>query len=216
MVADALSYPIKGSGILIMILGTLGAVVIQLAAIVPVFGFLAFAIFYGYFIAYYYHIVQKTATGSDAEPDWPDISDFLEDLVMPTFQVIGVLIVSNLLWALAIWQTGADSSLSLVGQVFGIFYFPMALLAVVILGNLAAANPVRILPSILRTLPTYALVGAILVGLKFLLDLINAALKGSPFISLGITTLLLLYFITVHARLLGLFYRKEAEKLDWL
>ena len=95
------------------------------------------------------------------------------------------------------------------------FYFPMGLLAVAILGNLGGANPLRVIPSILRTLPSYAVVGSIAVGLSFLIDYIINALPGNPILSNGIATLLTLYFITVHARLLGLFYRKEAEKLDW-
>jgi hypothetical protein len=53
------------------------------------------------------------------------------------------------------------------------------------------------------------------MGLSFLIDYIINALPGNPILSNGIATLLTLYFITVHARLLGLFYRKEAEKLDW-
>ena len=215
MITDALSYPLRGSGILVMIMGTIMGMLLQLATFVPVIGLLAIVIFYGYFIAYYYQILQKTATGSDVEPDWPDVSDFIDDTVMPTLQVIGVLIISNLLWALAIWQTGEDSILSWTGQAFGMFYFPMGLLAVAILGNLGGANPLRVIPSILRTLPSYAVVGSIAVGLSFLIDYIINALPGNPILSNGIATLLTLYFITVHARLLGLFYRKEAEKLDW-
>jgi hypothetical protein len=84
-----------------MVIGTAMAMLIQLAAFVPVIGLLTILIFYGYFIAYYYQILQKTATGSDVEPDWPDVSDFLDDMVIPTLQVIGVLIISNLLRALA-------------------------------------------------------------------------------------------------------------------
>ena len=215
MVTDALSYPLRGSGILVMIIGTVVAILLQVAAFVPVIGILAAIIFYGYFIAYYYQILQKTATGSDVEPDWPDVSDFLDDMVSPTLQVIGVLIVSNLLWALAIWQTGEESVLSWAAQAFGMFYFPMALLSVIILGNLGGANPVHVIPSIFRTMSTYAVVGFVAVGLSFLVDFIISKLAGNPLVNHGITTLLTLYFITAHARLLGMFYRKEEEKLDW-
>ena len=215
MIADALSYPLRGSGILVMMIGTVVAMLLQLAAFAPVIGLLAILIFYAYFIAYYYQILQKTATGSDVEPDWPDVTDFLDDMVSPTLHVIGVFVISNLLWALAIWQTGEDSLLSWAAQAFGMFYFPMALLGVVILGNLGGANPFHVIPSIVRTISTYAMVGFIAVGLSFLIDFIISKLSGNPIVSQGIATALTLYFITAHARLLGMFYRKEEEKLNW-
>ncbi len=139
-------------------------------------------------------------------------------MITPLIQVIAVLIVSNLLWALAIWQFGEDSPLAWVGQGFGMFYFPMALLGVVILGNLSGANPMRVIPSIVRTLPSYALVGAVAVALSFALSWMSERLSESDsiIVIMGATTALTLYFVTVHARLLGLFYRQESEKLDWL
>ena len=216
MIADALSFPLKGTGILVMIIGTVMAVVLQFATFVPIIGVLALLVFYGYFIAYYYQILQKTATGSNVEPDWPDVTDFLDDMVMPTLQVIGVLIISNLLWALAIWQTSEDSVLSWAGQAFGMFYFPMGLLAVVILGHIGGANPFRVLPSIFRTLPTYTVVGLVAIGLSFLVDWMIENIPGPIYLSWGVSTFLTLYFITAHARLLGLFYQKEEERLDWM
>ena len=95
------------------------------------------------------------------------------------------------------------------------FYFPMALLGVFILGNLVGANPIRVIPSIARTLPAYAIVGVVAVGLPFLMNDIINNLSGNPMVNQGIATLLMLYFITAHAHLLGIFYRKEAEKLNW-
>ena len=88
----------------------------------------------------------------------------------------------------------------------------MALLGVFILGNLGGANPIRVIPSIARTLPAYAIVA---VGLPFLINGIINNLSGNPMVNQGIATPLMLYFITAHARLLGIFYRKEAEKLNW-
>ena len=91
----------------------------------------------------------------------------------------------------------------------------MALLGVVILGNLGGASIIRMIPSIARTLQAYAIVVVVAVGLPFLMNDIINNLSGNPMVNQGIATLLMLYFITAHARLLGIFYRKEAEKLNW-
>lgn len=217
MIADALSYPFRGAGLFILILGTVAALLLQLASFVPILGFLAIVLLFGYFTAYYYQVLQHTATGSDAEPDWPDVSDFWDDLIRPLLQVIGVLIVANLPWALAIAFTGSpDSPISLVARIFGMFYFPMALLAVVVLGHLGGANPLLVIPSILRTFPGYAVVAAIAILLPFGIDLIIDATEETPWIAWGVSTFLSLYLITTHARLLGLFYRRKEEALDWI
>ncbi len=79
MITDALSYPLRGSGVIMLIIGTVIAVLLQVATVGP-FGAIALLLFYGYFTAYYYQILQHTATGSDAEPDWPDVTDFDETL----------------------------------------------------------------------------------------------------------------------------------------
>ena len=216
MISDALSYPFKGAGLLVILLGTVFGMILQVAASTPVLGLIALLFYFGYFSAYYFQILQHTATGSDREPEWPDISDFLDDIISPAFQVFCVLLISNALWIAGAIMYDPDHALAVGGRVFGLFYFPMALLAVVIMGNINAANPLRVLTSIAKTLPTYAVVGAVLVCLSYVVDVISTYLPGPDFIVWGISTFLLLTFITAHARLLGLFYRQEEEKLDWL
>ncbi len=216
MISDSLSYPFRGGGIFIMITGTITAMILQFATIVPLIGLLALVLFYGYFTAYYYQILQRTATGGDQEPEWPDLSEFFDDMIRPVFQVLGVLIISNLLWLLALWQFGEGSIVTLIAEGIGMFYFPMAILGVVILGHIGGANPILIIPSIMRSFSAYALVAAIAIALPFALNALLNLTQGTPFIGWGVSTLFGLYFITVHARLLGLFYRKNEAKLDWL
>ena len=217
MLSDALSYPFRGSGLVIIIIGTIIAVLLQFASIAPMVGTLSLILMGGYFTAYYAQIVKKTATGSDDAPDWPDITDFLADMLMPVFQVIGVFLIANVPLMLAIWLTGADSIFSLIAKGLGMFYFPMAMLAVTILGHLGGAMPTVVIPSIGRTFVSYVIVAAIAILLPFLLNVI-AKVTPNAFLlmSLGISTALTLILITIHARLLGLFYRNNEERLGWL
>ncbi len=216
MIADALTYPFKGAGWLLLLMGTVFGMVLEVASTVPVLGLIAMVFYFGYFAAYYYQILQNTATGHDGEPEWPDVTDFMEDILSPLFQVFGVFLISNFLLFLALMSYPSDDPVVLAAMAFGLFYFPMGLLAVAILGHVGAANPVRVLVSIIKTFPTYLLVGGVLVGLSFVIDFVVERLLGPGFLVWGISTFLALTFITAHARLLGLFYRKEEERLDWL
>lgn len=216
MLADALLYPFRGAGLLIMILGTVLAIVLQIVSLAPFVGIIALLIFYGYFTAYYYQILQQSASGSDLEPDWPDVSDYWDDAIRPVIQVLGVLLVSNSLWFLAVWQLGEESPVTWLAEMLGMFYFPMAILGVVTLGHIGGANPLLVIPSIFKTLPRYAVVAAIAIALPLLLDAITQLATSNPYLSWGLSTFLTLYLITAHARLLGLFYQRNEEKLDWI
>ncbi len=168
-------------------------------------GLIAAIFFYGYFAAYYYQILQHTATGHDRDPDWPEIDDFLEDMLRPVFQVVGVLLISHLPWILASWQLGADHAITWTAEFLGMFYFPMGILAVVILGHLGGTNPLLVFPSIFRTLTPYALVAAVIIALPLLFNAILLLADGRPLVGWTVSTLLSLYLITAHGRPLGLF-----------
>lgn len=216
MFGDALAYPVKGAGVVVLIMGSIFAVLVQLAGFVPLVGLLAAVFLVGYFAAYYYQILQRTATGNNHEAEFPDVSEFLDDIILPAFQIIGVLIISNLLWALAILVAPDNHVLQWLGRAFGAFYFPMALLSMIIHGHLGGTNPLIVLPSILRTLPRYCIVAAVAMLLSFATNATDRLNFGIPVFGWAIPMFAFLYFITAHARMLGLFYRLEEERLDWL
>jgi len=96
----------------------------------------------------------------------------------------------------------------------GGFVFPMALLAVVMYDSFAGLNPVLLLRSILRTHVKYC----VLVPFCYLLCVLvpfagHYMLATSP--SGYLLMLLAFYNLLILSHLLGRFYRKNEERLDW-
>jgi hypothetical protein len=65
-----LSYAIRGNGKYRLIIGGVLSVVQSLASLAPRFGFITLVIVAIYYCAYYFDIVQSTATGEDQAPEF--------------------------------------------------------------------------------------------------------------------------------------------------
>lgn len=106
---------------------------------------------------------------------------------------------------------------------YGVFFFPMGLLAVVMFDSSSAFNPFLWISSIFKTFFQYCglvlLVAGIVLAFSFLLGLgrpqeaketsIVTEILGAVF------SCLLLYMVFVVAHLLGRFYWRYEEKLNW-
>ena len=98
----------------------------------------------------------------------------------------------------------------------GVFFLPMALLSTIMFDSLAGLNPILIIGSIFSTFGKYLGVAlafyvpyAISVGVFTVL---------SPFVSpltIPIFSLIDLYLLLVAAHLLGWFFYRNEEKLNW-
>ena len=100
---------------------------------------------------------------------------------------------------------------------FGICYFPMALLAVVMHDNLSAANPLLVAVSVFRSPLRYLLlcgfVGA-MPGVVVLLE--TAVVKMAPaFVGSALATFASCYATMAALRAVGWFYFCNKEKLGW-
>ena len=114
--------------------------------------------------------------------------------------------------------------------IFGCFYFPMAFLAVAMKDSVVAANPLVVVPAILK-IPLEYLVTCILLmsvfGLRKLGDRMSGVAGGVSlhtrdmsvlFISLGVQAAWAfanIYLLTVSMRILGLLYITKKHKLGW-
>ncbi|HVV01297.1 MAG TPA: hypothetical protein VHH88_08025, partial [Verrucomicrobiae bacterium] len=112
-----------------------------------------------------------------------------------------------------------------------LLYFPMAFLAVALLDSVAAANPLQVIPSILKVpleyLTTVGLL-AFLLGMRFLGDTIipvifprglgtHSMAKLLGFLAAqGFWSVVCLYLLTVSMRILGLLYVTRKSRLGWL
>jgi hypothetical protein len=240
----AFVYPLLGSGILVLIVGMLLLAGMSLTyfgmryggARLFAGGLIGQVFVGGYLFAYLQNIVHSTACGDREMPDLPGMSSVLDDIILPFFRLLGVCLASFApMIAVAIWAISRGDSTSPIAvvsaAVFGCLYFPMAFLAVATLDSVAAANPLVVVPSILKV-PLEYLVTVVLLGSVFgawaVGEVVIPALFGKDPMSTHDMTKLLtycgvtifwgfvdLYLLTVTMRILGLLYLTRKEKLGW-
>lgn len=69
MIDDVLTFPFRGVGKYMLVIGSVLSLVFWLAAFVPLLGFIIAVGASGYFAAYYFDIVNSTACGQElAQP----------------------------------------------------------------------------------------------------------------------------------------------------
>ena len=100
---------------------------------------------------------------------------------------------------------------------YAIFFFPMGLLAVIIFDSFSALNPIVIIGSIFSTFFQYC--GLVLIFVIFALGITATSkiqMEGAGGYALGLLIFCgLLYFLLIFAHLLGRFYWRYQEKLNW-
>lgn len=218
MLLDALAYPFRKGGWVLILLGAVFSAIIDFFGAVPVVGIGAALFGAGYFGAYYLHIVSTTMVGDDHPPEWPGFTDWLSDIISPFLRLTGIAILS--FWPVAVVEfTLADSeaydAAFLGAMVYGCIYLPMAVLAVQAHGGIGAALPHIVFPAIIRAMPLYLLAVAGLVGTQLLQGFGGEALEALPFVGWFLMAVLALYIIMFNGRLIGLIYRAKSEALGW-
>jgi hypothetical protein len=223
---SAFAYPVKKDGLILLGCGTVlfglleaFRTVLDIVKFFGLFMMLAYIIVVvtsaGYTFAFMQNIIQSTAQGDEAMPDWPDISGFHDSFTAPFFRF-------GLTWFVCL-----APGLAVMGFVspyagvpvllLGLFCLPMAILTVSLADSIAGFNPIIIFSGIGKApLPYLATCGIFIViiglvhGLHSLMDWL-----GIPILPTVICTFLWLYGLAVEMRLLGLFYLANKSKLAW-
>jgi pSer/pThr/pTyr-binding forkhead associated (FHA) protein len=226
----AFRYPLTGDGLFLLIGGAVMFLVLgivrTLAGMLGPYGFvlaLTLAVFaMGYAFSYAKSIITSTANGENAPPDWPDFTEWQEDIVQPFGQMIALLALTFgpaaiLRW----WQPGSETfahAITVAAAVFGVLLAPMGMLALAMLDRIGALNPLLLGASILR-IPLHYLAAAavfeLLAAVYFLAPNVIGPLIPVPLLPGIISLLLNLYLTLAGMRILGLLYRAKAEDLGW-
>jgi len=184
----AFVFPFRGSGVLVLIVGTILLAAFKAGGGMGNFGLrnsagsafrgglsfgwwglMARAVVLGYLFSYMQNIIHSTAIDEGEMPSLPDVSNFWEDILLPCLQLIGLTLISFApaiavaCWVIATAQESAGPLLT-SAFVLGCLYFPMAFLAVAMLDTVAAANPLQVIPSIFRVPLEYLVAVAALAG----------------------------------------------------
>jgi len=225
-------YPFRASGTILLIGGSLMIlfykIMIAWASKVGPFGIGAIILFtflfFGYSVSYLHKIVQSSANGDKELPDWPDLALLWDDIGQPTLHMLGVILLSFApVLGYFIYQ-GTDTTpwVWVPLLILGLIYFPMACLSVSIFNTLLAANPLTVFSSIFKVLQNYYLASfifwaAFVAGfvIDIALNLIPSEMLALRIILVLITTPISLYLLIVEARVLGLIYFGNSDKLGW-
>jgi len=223
-VIDVLLYPASLHGViqigiflfLSFLIGLLNKFVLsRLGPYAGILSLVLYTLLIGYISYYFGYCIFDSAKGGRRAPDiamqhTPD----KEDVISQLFLILGSVAIC--FWPVAVYYIFTER----VDLIFwllaggGTFFFPMALLAVVLFDAFNALNPILIIGSIFRIFLGYC--GLILSFCAFggLVFVIVLTLKRLPFpalVSNGIN----LYLLFVAAHLLGRFYWWHKDKLDW-
>jgi len=227
----AFVYPFRGTGVLILIFATVLFAALDFLGRGNILGLLIKAMTIGYLYSYMQNILHSTAADEDKMPDLPAMDDLLNGF----FRLIGTVLIAFgpalVLAYLAIAQEMPAAGIALIPAViFGGLYLPMAFLAVAMKDNIMAANPLIVVPSIVRVPLAYlvtALLAAGIFGARWLGDALTSDLVGESMMGNSVTKLLLVfglnviwaffsfYLLTVTIRILGLLYLTKRERLGW-
>ena len=219
LLADILTYPFRGSGIYIFIIGSVIGGLSALATYAPLIGAIAVLLLTAYFCSIYFEIIQSTAAGDSEAPAFPDTTNIISDMIWPMLQVVIVLLASfGPFIAYQLWfvEDGHDPMIGYGLLGFGVLYFPMAMLAVVVLGSIWCLSPHIVIPGIFRGGLLYwlsVLLLCLLYAANFLIEVLTA---NSVIVSMLVTSILSMYTLMVNGRVLGIVYREREEQLGWL
>jgi len=167
-----------------------------------------------YLYWYLAECVRDSAAGGIRAPDTiakvPGIGDLFGQ-VLKIFLCLLILAAPALLYY---QRPGTSSWLLWLLLVLADVLFPMALLAVIQFDSIFALNPLLLLGSIFRTIVPYLGLVLMLTGVVLLLKYLTEASRGS-ILARAALRVLSLYLALVGAHLLGRFYFRYKQKLNW-
>jgi len=179
----------------------------------------------GYLFKYYTTVVQMSAKGEKKPPGWGDVEVLdLGDLIRTFFRTIFVGIFSFGVPIVLSYYFGAENNPVILFALIalGIFYFPMAFLAVAYYENVQALNPIPIFKSMGRAFGHYLVVVMsfyILLGLDWLLLVLIYLYEllggGNTFLAVFVNRFVSLYLLTSLMHLLGIYLFYNRQRLNW-
>jgi hypothetical protein len=228
---EAFSYPFKKDGAILLVCGTVVFAFLEGARWVLFTGvksmgflgasfiatfFLCVVMSVGYLFSFMQGVIQSSARGDKAMPDWPEISAFWDDLVVPFFQFTCIWILClgpgiAVMWLLQQPMAGVPLIC------LGLFCMPMAILTAAMADTMAGFNPLTIFSGIGKVPWPYLTVCGIFLVIIAVVHGVGKFLEWTqiPILPTVIGTFISLYGVAVEMRLLGLLYYTNKAKLAW-
>ena len=227
--AGAFGYPFKGVGVIIMICATVAYAALSFVS-GGIFGIITTIAIYGGIFLFMQNIIHTTASDENEDISFPDFSGAFG----AAFQLFVTFIASFWLWVGLIIAKFFDVEIPveaiIASRILGLIYFPMALLAVAMKDSPLAANPLIVLPAMMKAPVEYGITVLFLFvvyGVSTVGDMLSKNAghdmmftnnMSTFFVNAGIKAalgLVSVYLLCVTMRLLGLFYNESKDKLGW-
>jgi len=216
---DVIKYPLSGGGLFMLGVGAVFfSVLLFFSSYAFVAGMIGYVFVGGYLSSFMMKIVSHTADGEIDLPDWPDISDWWDDIICPMFEMVLVTLISYLPLVAYIVYGVSNRGLSPVATlsllILGTLYEPMALISMSIHRSARALNPVLLAPAILKVPKDYLIACGVLF-LIFILKWLFRYYVSIPLLGPLIDNFIMLYLLVVETRILGLIYYTNRTKFEW-
>jgi hypothetical protein len=220
----ALVYPLEGTALVLILLGTLLEAGMSVMGRVAVAGSMlvegGMGVAMGAFlVTFLRQILLSSADGDRSTAAWPELD--ATSITEAALEYFATYLVCFGPWTLCrLWLHPQTTEIQLICDALlgiGALVFPMALLAVVIYDSVSALNPLLIVVSVVRTFRRYlglcAFLGCIL-GIGLLLQWAVAFL-GLPLLTALATGFTGVYGPILLMRALGWFYYCSKDQLAW-
>lgn len=220
MVLDALGHPFLRFGWLLLIVGCAVGLLALLSLGVISTRILLCALFLaGLVVRCYFSVVENTLTGWGEEV-WQSDGFRMEGLWENVMAVIGVAIISWLPTFAAGWALSENPVAQQIAvnaaAALGCEYFCMAILALVVFQNFSQTLPHRVLPAIFRCGASYMFAGLGLMLVPWSFQMVFDSFREDGGLPRWIAaSAIAAFFLIAHARLIGLIYMANRERLEW-
>ncbi len=227
--AGAFGYPIKGAGIIIIVCATIAYAALTFVS-GGLFGiFIAIAIYGGIFL-FMQNIIHTTTSDETEEISFPDFSGLFGAALQLAVVSLASFWLSIGLAIAKFNDVEIPGEALIAARIIGLIYFPMALLAVAMKDSPIAANPLVVLPAMMKAPVEYGTTVLFMLavyGVSLIGDMLSSNAGSNMmftknmstfFVNAGIKAalgLISVYLLCVTMRLLGLFYNATKQKLGW-
>jgi hypothetical protein len=223
-------YPFKGSGLLMLIGGTIVFACLDVIS-AGIFSLVAKMLAAGYLFSYMQNIIHSTASEENEMPELPA----MDGLIGAFFTFAGTVVMSfgpaiGMAVAKYFFDIDIPTSALVAVMILGCLYFPMAFLAVAMKDTVMAANPLIVIPSILKAPVEYIVASLMLTGvfgMRALGAILSAMAKSESYSTRDMSVLFIafgmrifwsfasVYLLTVGMRILGILYLTKKRDLAW-
>ena len=163
---------------------------------------------------YFAECVRDSAEGGLRAPNVRGEVPGAVDMFMQMINIIGCLLLSFIPFVIYVWIVTKMDVISWLLLIYGIIFFPMALLAIVVLDSIVGLDPRLLYNSISKTFRQYCGLVLLFVAAVALMAFFGHKAGESVYLAF-IVRCASVYMVFVAAHLLGRFYWRNQGKLDW-